>query len=371
MNFDASVGIVETKIAKFDKIQLENGPEISPLEVAYETYGELSKEKDNAILICHALSGDAHAAGFHKNEKRPGWWDAYIGPGKAFDTNRYFVIGTNVLGGCRGTTGPTSINVKTGKPYGASFPFVSIMDMVNAQYMLVKSFGIEKLFCVAGGSMGGMQAVQWTVSYPDFVKNCISIATTSEHSAQQIAFNEVSRQAIIADPNWNNGEYGETPPKKGLALARMIGHVTYLSDEVMREKFGRKPPKGNIKTTDFAVGSYLIYQGESFVDRFDANSYIYVTKALDHFSLGRGKELSKNLSVVKASFLVIAYSSDWLYPSYQSREIARSLEANALPVTFCEIKYSKGHDSFLLPNTEQAHLIHYFLEFARKRGGGE
>ena len=224
---------------------------------------------------------------------------------------------------------------------------------------------LSELFCVAGGSMGGMQTLQWSVGYPDIVKNCIILASASEHSAQQIAFNEVGRQAILSDPNWNNGEYGDNPPRKGLALARMVGHVTYLSDELMREKFGRKPPRGNIKNTDFAVGSYLIYQGETFVDRFDANSYIYVTKALDHFSLGRGEELTLNLARAKANFLIIAFSSDWLYPPYQSREIVKSLEVNAIPVTYCEVNFSKGHDSFLVPNPEQHHLIHHFLEFAQ------
>ncbi len=360
-----SVGIVRTQIAKLPDLTLENGAVISPLEIAYETYGILNESRTNAILVCHALSGNSHAAGFHEGSDKPGWWDGYIGPGKAFDTNKYYIISTNVIGGCNGSSGPTSINPKTGKPYGSTFPFVSIEDMVNAQKLLIDSFGIKELFCVAGGSMGGMQALEWSVEYPDVVKNCIILASASEHSAQQIAFNEVGRQAILSDPNWNDGEYGDNPPRKGLALARMVGHVTYLSDELMREKFGRKPPRGNIKNTDFAVGSYLIYQGETFVDRFDANSYIYVTKALDHFSLGRGEELTINLARAKANFLIIAFSSDWLYPPYQSREIVKSLEVNAIPVTYCEVNFSKGHDSFLVPNPEQYHLIHHFLEFAQ------
>ncbi|MCB1144212.1 MAG: homoserine O-acetyltransferase [Leptospiraceae bacterium] len=357
-----SIGIVETKVQDLGELTLENGSILVPLEIAYETYGRLSEQKDNAILICHALSGDAHAAGYHKGDAKPGWWNEYVGPGKSFDTDKYFIISTNVIGGCKGSSGPTTINPKTGKPFGSSFPFVSITDMVNAQKKLIEHMGIEKLFCVAGGSMGGMQALQWSVSFPNHLKKCIVIASTSEHSAQQISFNEVGRQAILSDPFWNNGDYGDTPPKKGLALARMVGHITYLSDDSMREKFGRKPPKGNIKTTDFAVGSYLLYQGETFVDRFDANSYIYVTKALDHFSLGKGRILSENLSGVKADFLIIAYSSDWLYPPYQSREIAKALEVNALPVTFCEINFSKGHDSFLIFNTEQSNSIKHFLE---------
>ncbi|MBE7411126.1 MAG: homoserine O-acetyltransferase [Leptospiraceae bacterium] len=366
-----SVGQIETQIAKFEKLITENGSVISPVEIAYETYGKLSENRDNAILICHALSGDAHAAGFHKNATKPGWWDYYIGPGKAFDTNKYFVISSNVIGGCRGSSGPTTINPATGKQYGSSFPFVSIKDMVNAQHLLMDFFGLNKFFCVSGGSMGGMQALQWAVSYPDKVENCIILATSAEHSAQQISFNEVGRQAIMSDPHWNNGDYNDDPPRKGLALARMIGHITYLSDLLMREKFGRKPPKGNILTADFAVGSYLVYQGESFVDRFDANSYIYVTKALDHFSLGKGMELTSSLSNVKSNFLVIAYSSDWLYPPYQSREIVTSLEVNAIPVSYCEIETTQGHDSFLLANQEQTHLIYHFLNHARNTINGK
>ncbi|TGL57340.1 homoserine O-acetyltransferase [Leptospira ognonensis] len=357
-----SVGIVETKVLSFDSLTLDNGETIVPLEVAYETYGELSSEKDNAILVCHALSGDAHAAGFHLGDKKPGYWDHYIGPGKAFDTNHYFVISSNVIGGCKGSSGPLSTNPKTGLPYQSAFPFVSIADMVNAQEKLVSHFGIKQLFAVAGGSMGGMQALQWSVAHPDRLRNCIVMASTSEHSAQQIAFNEVGRQAILSDPNWNNGVYGNhNRPSKGLALARMVGHITYLSDEMMREKFGRNPPKGNIQSADFAVGSYLIHQGESFVDRFDANSYIYVTKALDHYSLGTGKELTKALAAVKCRFLVVAYTSDWLYPPYQSEEIVKSLEVNAIPVSFVELNNPAGHDSFLLPSLEQESILRDFL----------
>ena len=364
---ESSVGNVETKIADLPGLTLENGSVIEPLKLAYETYGKLNQDKSNAILITHALSGDAHAAGYHQGNKRPGWWDYYIGPGKAFDTNKYFIICSNVIGGCSGSSGPTCVNPSKGNLYGSEFPFVSIKDMVNAQKLLVDYLGIQKLYCVAGGSMGGMQALQWAVSWPQIVKNTIVIAATSEHSAQQIAFNEVGRQAIVSDPNWNNGNYdAATKPKKGLAVARMIGHVTYLSDRTMRDKFGRKPPRGDIKSTNFAVGSYLIYQGESFVDRFDANSYIYVTQALDHFSLGTGQELSRSLSVCKSKFMIIAFTSDWLYPPYQSREIVKALEANAIPVTYCEITTDKGHDSFLLPNTEQSHVIHHFLEHARE-----
>ena len=359
----STLGFVKTSKANLGRLKLEGGEEISSLEIAYETYGTLSDAKDNAILICHALSGDAHAAGIHETTNKIGWWDEYIGPSKPFDTNKYFIISSNVVGGCMGSTGPLTLNPKTQKPYKSDFPFVSITDMVNAQKKLIEYLGIEILFCVAGGSMGGMQALQWSVSYPNNLVKCIVLASSSEHSAQQIAFNEVGRQAIIKDPNWNNGLYDDNLPRIGLSLARMFAHITYLSDESMREKFGRNPPRGSIgQNTEFAVGSYLLYQGDNFVDRFDANSYIYVTKALDHFSLGRGKELSRNLSSVKAEYLVIAFSSDWLYPPYQSREIVKSLEVNMVPVTYCEINYSKGHDSFLIYNQEQAHLIHHFLE---------
>jgi homoserine O-acetyltransferase/O-succinyltransferase len=359
---ETSIGIVQTKIATLGEITLENGSVIPNLEIAYETYGSLNSERTNAILVCHALSGDAHAAGFHEENSKPGWWNEYIGSEKAFDTNQYFVISSNVIGGCMGSSGPLSINPKTNKPYYSSFPFVSIGDMVQAQKKLIDYLGILELYCVAGGSMGGMQVLEWAVTYPNIVKKCIVLASSSEHSAQQIAFNEVGRQAILSDSNWRDGFYdGNDPPKKGLALARMVGHITYLSDESMREKFGRKPPRGNIQNTDFAVGSYLVYQGESFVDRFDANSYIYVTKALDHYSLGRGRELAKNLANVQSEFLVIAYNSDWLYPPYQSLEIVKALEVNAIPVSYCEINFSKGHDSFLIFNEEQHHLIYHFL----------
>jgi homoserine O-acetyltransferase len=365
MQDPGSVGFVETQKVVLENLSLENGEVLQPLEIAFETYGELNPDKSNAILVCHALSGDAHAAGFHPGDKRAGWWDFYIGPGKALDTQKYFVISSNVIGGCMGSSGPLSLNPKTGLPFKSTFPFVSIADMVKAQKKLIDHLGIQKLYAVCGGSMGGMQALQWAVSYPEALENCIVMASTSEHSAQQIAFNEVGRQAIMADPNWNNGDYSENnKPGKGLSIARMVGHVTYLSDQLMRQKFGRKPPKGNIKNTDFAVGSYLIYQGESFVDRFDANSYIYVTKALDHFSLGTGPELTQSLSLAKARFLILAYSSDWLYPPYQSREIVKSLEVNCIPVAYCELETKAGHDSFLLPSEDQNKVLKGFLNFS-------
>ncbi|AXR61265.1 homoserine O-acetyltransferase MetX [Leptospira mayottensis] len=363
MNESGSIGIIETKYAEFKELPLKNGSILSPVVIAYETYGTLSPSKNNAILICHALSGDAHAAGYHsESDKKPGWWDDYIGPGKSFDTNQYFIICSNVIGGCKGSSGPLSIHPETGTPYGSRFPFVSIQDMVKAQKLLIEFLGIDKLFCVAGGSMGGMQALEWSIAYPDSLLNCIVMASAAEHSAMQIAFNEVGRQAILSDPNWNNGLYDENSPRKGLALARMVGHITYLSDDRMREKFGRNPPRGNILTTDFAVGSYLIYQGESFVDRFDANSYIYVTKALDHYSLGKGKELTAALSTATCRFLIVSYSSDWLYPPAQSREIVKSLEAADKRVFYLELQSGEGHDSFLLKNPKQIEILKGFLE---------
>jgi len=288
---------VETQYYTFahppNELVLESGEKLGPITLAYETYGELNKDRTNAILILHALSGDAHVAGYHKGDRKPGWWDNMVGPGKAFDTNKYFVICSNVIGGCKGSTGPSSINPATGKPYGLDFPVITIRDMVNAQRYLIDYLGIEKLLCVAGGSMGGMQALQWTVSYPERVRSAIPIATASRNKAMQIAFNEVGRQAIMSDPNWNRGDYyGKTPPNTGLAIARMVGHITYLSETSMEQKFGRrlrqKEKYGYDFSIDFEVESYLHYQGLSFTQRFDANSYLYITKAIDYFDLANG-----------------------------------------------------------------------------------
>src|SRR6266550_6686412 len=274
--------IVETQSVRFDSISLDNGATLAPVDVAYESYGELNEAKSNAILILHAFSGDAHAAGVSAETGKPGWWDNMIGSGKAFDTDKYFVLCSNILGGCRGTTGPGSIDPATGRPYAMKFPVITIRDMVRLQKMLVQHLGISRLLAVTGGSMGGMQALEWAVSYPESVASAIPIATTARHSAQQIAFNEVGRQAVMADPDWNGGNYyGGRLPGRGLAVARMVGHITYMSDESMREKFGRK-----LRTPDqFEVESYLKYRGYKFVDRFDANSYIYITRAMDTFDL--------------------------------------------------------------------------------------
>src|SRR5579864_6164061 len=345
--------ITEVSSATFDQLELDCGVTLAPVEVAYETYGTLNAAKTNAVLIEHAFSGDAHAAG------EGGWWNNMIGPGKGFDTDQCFVICANVLGGCRGTTGPSSINPDTGCPWAMSFPAISIADMVRLQKKLVDYLGIERLLAVAGGSMGGMQALEWAVTYPDHVLAALPIATTARHSAQQIAFNEVGRQAIMADPDWNEGNYyGHRPPARGLSVARMVGHITYMSDASMREKFGRRLRDQN----QFEVESYLRYRGSQFVDRFDANSYLYITKAMDYFDLtSSGRSLSAAFENVKARFLVISFTSDWLYPSYQSLEVVRALRGRNCDVAYCELPSSYGHDAFLVNVTEQAELVRGFL----------
>jgi homoserine O-acetyltransferase/O-succinyltransferase len=359
--------IVEASVVRFDSISLDSGATLAPVEVAYETYGQLNAARSNAILVLHAFSGDAHAAGISPETGKPGWWDNMIGPGKAFDTNKYFVISSNVLGGCRGTTGPASINPATGCPYGMSFPGITISDMVRLEKMLIDALDIPRLLTVTGGSMGGMQALEWAVAYPDRVVSAIPIATTTRHSAQQIAFNEVGRQAIMADPDWNGGDYyGKQPPARGLAVARMVGHITYMSDDSMREKFGRrlrgKENFGFDFDVDFEVESYLRYRGSQFVSRFDANSYLYITKAMDYFDLTNGKgSLAVALAAAQARFLVISFSSDWLYPSYQSQEIVRALRARNCDVAYAELPSNYGHDSFLVDVAEQTELIRGFL----------
>jgi len=364
-----SVGTVEIKYYTIsnptEEFTLESLEKIGRITLAYETYGKLNQQNSNAILVLHALSGDAHAAGFYEGDKRQGWWDAMIGPGKALDTTKYFVICSNVLGGCAGSTGPSSTNPKTGKPYGIEFPIVTIQDMVNAQCRLINHLGIDKLLTVVGGSMGGMQVLQWMVSYPDRIRSAIPIATTMKHSPQQIAFNEVGRQAIMADHNWNNGDYyGASPPSKGLAVARMVGHITYMSDMSMAEKFGRRLKNhGRLFKfgTDFEVEGYLRYRGDNFVKRFDANSYLYITKAIDYFNILNGKKLSEIFKRLKAKVLVLAFKSDWLYPAYQSREIVKACKLAGVDTTYCEINSTYGHDAFLLEVKEETHLIKHFL----------
>ncbi len=365
-----SLGIVEAKFFTFahmpNELVLSSGQKLGPITLAYETYGQLNKEKNNAILITHALSGDAHAAGCHKQDEKPGWWDSMIGPNKAFDTSKYFIICSNVLGGCKGSTGPSSINPKTNEPYALDFPLITISDMVNAQKHLIDYLQIEKLLCIVGGSMGGMQALQWAVSFPERIRSAIPLASTLKHSPQQIAFDEVGRQAIMADRNWSKGDYyGKSKPERGLAVARMVGHITYMSDKSMENKFSRKLKDKNYSftfKTDFEVEGYLRYKGDNFVKRFDANSYLYITKAMDYFDLSHGKSISDKLTNVH--FLVIAFQSDWLYPLYQSREMVHQLKRKHIDVTYCEVPSTYGHDAFLLEVDEQTHLIKHFLRRA-------
>ena len=372
---EKSVGIVEAKYFTFaqppGELKLESGQSLGPITLAYETYGTLNKDKSNAILVTHALSGDAHAAGFHAGENDAGWWDSMIGPGKAFDTAKYFVVCSNVIGGCKGSTGPSSVNPKTGKPYALEFPLITISDMVNAQRHLIDHLGIDKLLCVVGGSMGGMQALQWVASYPDRVRSAIPIATALKHSPQQIAFDEVGRQAVMGDPDWREGNYyGLGQPEKGLAIARMIGHITYMSDQSMEEKFSRRLKEKNYSfkfKTDFEVEGYLRYRGDSFVKRFDANSYLYITKALDYFDLSGGKLIPAG-KTIETRFLVIAFKSDWLYPAYQLQDIVRQLKIRHVDATYCEVKSTYGHDAFLLETEEETHLISHFLKKINKEG---
>ena len=349
-----------------DELLLKNGEKIGPIQLAYETYGQLNAEKSNAVLIVHALTGDAHAAGFHEGDKKPGWWNTMIGPGKAFDTDKYFIICSNVLGGCQGSTGPASINPATGKPWGLSFPVITVQDMVAAQKVLLNHLGIKKLLSVAGGSMGGLQALAWCVLYPESVHSAIVIATNYRHSAQQIALHVVGRQAVMSDPDWQNGDYyGKSVPARGLALARMIGHITYMSEKSMDEKFGRKLTNkekvGHDFSVDFEVENYLKYRGDSFVQRFDANSYLYLTKAVDYFDLTEDKDLKKLFHEVRTKFLVITFASDWLYPSHQLKELVRALKANQADVSDVEIASDYGHDAFLIQNEGQTHAVTHFL----------
>ncbi len=370
-----SIGLVNKQIFTFaeppEKMTLECGASLGPISITYETYGRLNEERNNAILICHALSGDSHVAGFYsETDAKPGWWEYMVGPGKGIDTDRYFVICSNILGSCMGSTGPCSYNPKTVEPYGLQFPVVTTGDMVKAQRALLDYLGIDKLLSAVGGSIGGMQVLEWSLRFPDMVLSAIPLATTTKHSALTIAFNEVARQAIMADPNWNEGNYYAGPkPKLGLALARMIGHITYLSDESMRLKFGRRlQNKADFSfnfDADFQVESYLRYQGAKFVERFDANAFLYITKAADYFDIekqhGDGSAV-KSFSKAKAKFLVIAFTSDWLYPTYQSKSMVRAMKKSGLDVSFCEIDAQWGHDAFLLPNEQLSSMISGFLE---------
>ena len=370
-----SVGIVEKKLYTFaeppNEMVLECGSKLGPVTLAYETYGTLNENKSNVILIQHALSGDSHVAGYYKAEdEKPGWWDNMVGPGKGIDTNKYFVVCSNIIGSCLGSTGPCTINPETVLPYGLDFPVVTIGDMVKAQKALIDHLGFNKILSVVGGSIGGMQLLEWCVRYPDMVDSALPLATTTKHSALAIAFNEVARQAIMADPKWNNGNYYFGPkPDLGLAVARMIGHITYLSDDAMRLKFGRRlQDKGDFSfnfDADFQVESYLRYQGKKFVERFDANSFLYITKAADYYDFekqhGNGSAVEA-FSKTKTKYLVISFTSDWLYPTYQSKAMVKAMKKNGLDVSFCEIEANWGHDAFLISNERLTALIGGFLE---------
>jgi homoserine O-acetyltransferase/O-succinyltransferase len=371
-----NLGIVRSMNYEIPEIfRLESGKTLSSVKIEYEMYGKMNVDKSNVILICHALTGDAHAAGFHAGDKKPGWWNIVIGPNKAFDTEKYCIICSNIIGGCKGSTGPSSINPETGKPYGISFPILTIADMVNAQKKLVEHLGIKQLFAVAGGSMGGMQVLQWTVSYPKMVKKAIAIATTASSTPQQIAFGAIGRKAITDDPKWNGGNYyGNEIPAQGLALARMIGHITYLSDASMQKKFGRDQEEKEDsdqseiysetfpdRFSNFQVESYLNHQGNTFTKRFDANSYLYITKSVDFFDLSKNESLIEGLSGVTAKYLVISITSDWLYPPYQSQEIVSALTANGVDAKYEEIRSQYGHDAFLLEEGQLNYLIRGFL----------
>jgi len=372
---EISVGIVEKKLLTFaeppDEMVLESGARVGPLTLAHETCGTLNEDKSNVILILHALSGDSHVAGYYTPEdEKPGWWDNMVGPGKGIDTDKYFIVCSNIIGSCMGSSGPCTINPKTVLPYGLDFPVVTIGDMVEAQKALLDHLGVKKLLAVVGGSIGGMQVLEWCVRYPEMVSAAVPLASTTKHSALAIAFNEVARQSIMVDPNWNNGEYYFGPkPDMGLAVARMIGHITYLSDESMRLKFGRRlQDKGDFSfnfDADFQVESYLRYQGKKFVERFDANSFLYITKAADYYDLGQqhgdGSEV-KAFSKMAAAFLVVSFTSDWLYPTYQSRVMVKAMKKTGLDVSFCEIEAEWGHDAFLLPNERLTSVIRGFLE---------
>ncbi len=369
-SLEGSVGIVQRQQAHFDiMLPLRCGQSLPGFTLAYETYGTLNNDRSNAILICHALSGDAHVAGYYTDDpdEKPGWWDDAVGPGKMFDTDRFFVICSNVIGGCQGSTGPSSL-APDGKPWGLRFPVVTVADMVRAQRHLMDRLGIEQLYAVAGGSMGGMQALQWAVDYPERVRLALFLASTPKSSTQNIAFNEIGRQAIYADPNWKQGDYyGGPPPNAGLAVARMVGHVTYMSETSLDHKFGRRfhnrDGYGFTFDTDFEVESYFRYQGEKFVRRFDANSYLYITKALDYFDIADGYgSLEAALARIQAGVLVISFSSDWLYTAEQALDLVTALEQLGKEVEYHLVQAHFGHDSFLVEVELMTRLVGRYLD---------
>jgi homoserine O-acetyltransferase len=370
----------ESQIARFGAdrpLTLDAGVVLTPIQIAYKTYGSLNAERSNAVLVCHALTGDQHAASRHPVTGKPGWWETMVGPGKPIDTSRYFVICPNVIGACMGTTGPSSTNPATGRPWGLEFPVITIPDMVRAQAMLLDYLGIDTLFSVAGGSMGGMQVLEWAASYPQRVFSALPIACSTRHSAQNIAFHEVGRQAIMADPDWRGGRYhlDGTNPRRGLAVARMGAHITYLSDAALHRKFGRKYQDRKNPTfsfdADFEVESYLRHQGSSFVERFDANSYLYLTRAMDYFDLAADYSgmVANAFKGTQTRFCVISFTSDWLFPTSDSRAIVHALNAGGARVSFAEIVTDKGHDAFLLEEPELFDIVRGFLDGAGKARG--
>jgi homoserine O-acetyltransferase/O-succinyltransferase len=360
-------------------LRLDSGAVLSPFQIAYQTYGTLNAERSNAVLICHALSGDQHVANVHPVTGKPGWWTLMVGPGRPIDTERYFVICANVLGGCMGTTGPASLDPATGRPYALDLPVITIRDMVRAQAMLLDHLGIESLFSVAGGSMGGMQVLQWAVSFPDRVFSAIPIATGARHTSQNIAFHEVGRQAVMADPNWCGGNYivKGCNPTKGLSVARMAAHITYLSDEALHRKFGRSLQDRDALTfgfdADFQIESYLRHQGMTFVDRFDANSYLYMTRAMDYFDLALDYtgSLAKAFQGSRTRFCIVSFTSDWLFPTAENRAVVHALNAAAANFSFVEIDTDRGHDAFLLDEPELFATIRGFLSAAGRLRGLE
>ena len=365
------------RFAADQPLKLDAGVSLAPFQMAYQTYGTLNADRSNAVLVCHALTGDQHVANVHPVTRKPGWWETMVGPGKPIDTERYFVICPNVVGGCMGTTGPASLDPKTGEVFGLDFPVITIRDMVRAQAMLLDRLGVETLFAVAGGSMGGMQVLQWAASYPERVFAALPLAAGARHSAQNIAFHEVGRQAVMADPEWKGGRYfaAGTRPHRGLAVARMGAHITYLSDAALHRKFGRKFQDRANPTfsfdADFEVESYLRHQGSTFVERFDANSYLYLTRAMDYFDLAAdyGGVLANAFRGTRTRFCVVSFTSDWLFPTSESRATVHALNASGARVSFAEIETDKGHDAFLLDEPELFAIVRGFLDGAGRARG--
>ena len=374
----AQIANPQSDIVHFnDPLPLDCGGTLAPYSIAYQTYGTLNQAKSNVILVCHALTGDQHVANIHPVTGKPGWWDTMVGPGKPIDTNRYFVLCANVIGGCMGSTGPSSINPATGRAYGLDFPVITVRDMVRAQARLLDHLGIPDLLSVLGGSMGGMQVLEWAATYKDRVFSAVPIACAARHSSQNIAFHEVGRQAVMADPEWCQGRYLDEgrSPRKGLAVARMAAHITYMSDDALHTKFGRNLQDREKVTfgfdADFQVESYLRHQGLSFVDRFDANSYLYITRAMDYFDLAadHGGVLAHAFAGTKTRFCLVSFTSDWLFPTDESREIVHALNAVAADVSFVELKTESGNDSFLLHEPELFDTIRGFLSAAALKRG--